>query len=53
MVKYECRVCGYMYDPEKGNPDTGIKAGTSFEGLPKDWVCPICGVDKENFERVE
>jgi len=40
-----------VYDPEKGDPDSGIKAGTSFEDLPDDWVCPICGASKEAFEK--
>jgi len=51
MVKYRCKVCGYVYDPEKGDPDSGIKPGTSFEELPEDWVCPICGAGKEEFEK--
>lgn len=49
MAKYVCDVCGYVYDPEIGDPDNGIKAGTSFEDLPDTWVCPLCGVDKTNF----
>lgn len=49
MAKYVCNVCGYVYDPEIGDPDNGIKAGTSFEDLPDTWVCPLCGVDKTNF----
>ena len=53
MAKYECQVCGYIYDPEKGDPDSGIKPGTPFEELPEDWVCPECGVGKEEFEKVE
>ena len=40
MEKYRCIVCGYIYDPEKGDPDSGIEPGTSFEDLPDDWVCP-------------
>jgi rubredoxin len=51
MQKYKCTVCGYIYDPEKGDPDSGIKAGTPFEGLPADWVCPVCGADKSLFEK--
>jgi flavin reductase (DIM6/NTAB) family NADH-FMN oxidoreductase RutF/rubredoxin len=51
--KYECNICGYVYDPELGDPDGGIKPGTSFEELPDDWVCPVCGVDKDDFRRVE
>ncbi|MGD9379524.1 MAG: rubredoxin [candidate division WOR-3 bacterium] len=52
MAKYKCTVCGYVYDPEKGDPDSGIKPGTSFEQIPEDWVCPVCGVGKDQFERV-
>jgi len=51
MTKYRCTACGYIYDPAKGNPDSGIEPGTPFEGLPDDWVCPVCGVDKDQFER--
>jgi rubredoxin len=51
--KYECNICGYVYDPALGDPDGGIKPGTSFEELPDDWVCPVCGVDKDDFRRVE
>jgi rubredoxin len=51
MEKYKCTVCGYVYDPEKGDVDFGINPGTSFEDLPQDWVCPVCGVGKESFEK--
>ncbi len=50
MMKYKCTVCGYIYDPEKGDSESGINPGTSFEELPDDWVCPICGVGKDEFE---
>jgi rubredoxin len=50
MDKYECEICGYVYDPKDGDPDNGILPGTSFENLPADWVCPVCGADKEMFE---
>jgi len=50
--KYRCTVCGYIYDPEKGDRDSDIKPGTPFEKLPDDWVCPVCGADKSAFERV-
>jgi len=50
MRKYRCRVCGYVYDPEKGDPDGGTKSGTPFEEIPDNWVCPLCGVDKSKFE---
>ena len=53
MDKYECTVCGYIYEPEKGDPDSGIAPGTSFDDLPEDWVCPLCGVGKEEFKKVE
>ncbi len=53
MAKYRCQICGYIYDPEEGDPDSGIKPGTPFEELPDDWVCPICGAGKEDFEKVE
>lgn len=49
MKKYQCQICGYIYDPEKGDPDNGVPAGTAFEKLPADWVCPICGAPKEQF----
>jgi rubredoxin len=52
MEKWECQVCGYIYDPEQGDPDNGIEAGTSFEDLPDDWVCPECGASKDEFEAV-
>ncbi|HOV14861.1 MAG TPA: flavin reductase, partial [Spirochaetota bacterium] len=51
MAKYVCNVCGYIYDPAVGDPDSGIKAGTSFEDIPDDWVCPVCGVGKDSFEK--
>lgn len=53
MVKYMCTVCGYIYDPEHGDPESEIEPGTLFEDLPDDWVCPICGVSKDEFEKVE
>ena len=49
MKKYVCEVCGYVYDPEVGDPDNGIEPGTSFEDLPEDWVCPLCSVGKDQF----
>lgn len=49
MDKYVCDVCGYVYDPEVGDPENGIPAGTSFEALPDAWVCPLCGMGKEVF----
>jgi len=53
MPSYRCSVCGYIYDPERGDPDGGIKPGTPFAELPDDWVCPVCGADKSQFEKVE
>lgn len=53
MKKYRCTVCGYIYDPENGDPDSGTPAGTPFEKLPDDWLCPVCGSDKSSFEVVE
>ena len=52
MDKYKCVVCGYIYDPAQGDPDSGVKAGTAFESLPGDWVCPMCGAEKEMFEKM-
>jgi len=53
MAKYECTVCGYIYDPELGDADGGIKPGTPFEEIPDDWVCPVCGASKDQFEKVK
>jgi len=53
MDKYVCNVCGYVYDPEKGDPDSGIEPGTAFEDLPDDWVCPLCGATKDDFSKQE
>ena len=53
MEKYACINCGYIYDPEKGDPLEGIEPGTSFEGLPDGWLCPDCGVGKDEFELVK
>jgi rubredoxin len=50
MQKWVCTLCGYIYDPEIGDPDNGIKSGTKFEDLPADWVCPDCGASKDDFE---
>ena len=52
MSKYKCLVCGYIYYPANGDPDNGIVPGTSFEDLPNTWVCPECGVGKDQFEKV-
>ena len=53
MAKYECTICGYVYDPEVGDPDGDIAPGTPFEELPDDWVCPVCGAAKSDFEKIE
>ncbi|MEE9353548.1 MAG: rubredoxin [Candidatus Thorarchaeota archaeon] len=53
MAKWECLVCGWVYDEDKGDEDSGIAAGTKFEDLPDDWVCPMCGASKEDFEKLE
>jgi len=52
MDKYVCTACGYVYDPAKGDPDGNIAPGTSFDDLPEDWVCPVCGVGKDMFEKM-
>ncbi|MDD6212875.1 MAG: rubredoxin [Clostridiales bacterium] len=53
MQRYECSPCGYIYDPEVGDPENGIAPGTPFEELPEDWVCPLCSADKSAFEPVD
>ena len=53
MKKYKCTVCDYIYDPEVGDSDGGIAPGTAFEQIPDSWVCPICGVDKSQFELIQ
>ena len=52
LKKYKCDVCGYIYNPEKGDPDGGVEPLTSFENIPDDWVCPICGAGKLDFTPV-
>jgi rubredoxin len=49
MKKYVCDVCGYIYDPSEGDPESGIEPGVPFESLPADWICPVCGAPKEKF----
>lgn len=49
MAKWECTVCGYIYDSEAGDPGSGIEPGTAFEDLPSAWVCPVCGAEKDEF----
>ena len=53
MKKYVCVPCGYIYDPNEGDQDSGIKPGTAFEDLPEDWVCPVCFVGKDEFEPMD
>ncbi len=53
MKIYVCDICGYVYDPAEGDPDNGYPPGTSFEDLPDDWTCPVCGVLKHEFEPAE
>ena len=53
MAKWECMVCGYVYDPAIGDPENGVAPGTAFEDLPDDWVCPACGAAKDMFEKVD
>ena len=52
MAKWKCKLCGFIYDEDEGLPDRGIEPGTSFEDIPEDWVCPVCGVSKDMFEKV-
>lgn len=49
MKKYVCNVCGYVYDPAKGDPEHGVRPGTAFDAVPADWTCPECGVGKDQF----
>ena len=51
--KYECNICGYVYDPDVGDPDNGVAVGTAFADLPDDWECPLCGAPKEEFSPVD
>ena len=53
MDKYICTVCDWVYDPEIGDPEHGIAPGTKFEDIPDDWVCPLCGVGKEDYEKID
>ncbi len=52
MDKWKCTVCGYVYNPEEGDADGGIAPNTPFEDIPDDWVCPVCGASKDQFEKV-
>ncbi len=53
MAKWKCMVCGYIYDEDDGDPESGVDPGTKFENLPDDWVCPLCGAPKDMFEKIE
>jgi len=53
MKKYKCEVCGYIYDPAKGDSDGDVRADTSFDYVPEDWQCPLCGAGKEDFTPTE
>jgi rubredoxin len=53
MQRYVCDACGYIYDPEEGDPDNGVPPGTAFGDVPEDWVCPDCGVAKDQFSPLD
>lgn len=53
MKKYICLACDFIYDPEVGDPEAGIEPGTAFEDIPDDWICPWCGVTKDNFSEYD
>lgn len=52
-MKHVCALCGYVYNSEAGDPDNGVSKGTDFEDISADWVCPLCGASKEDFDLVE
>ncbi|MCS7143743.1 MAG: rubredoxin [Archaeoglobaceae archaeon] len=52
MAKYQCSVCGYIYNEDEGDPDSNVPPGTKWEDLPDDWVCPVCGATKDQFEKI-
>ncbi len=52
-MKYECTLCGYIYDPEAGDPNSGTAPGTPFDDLPESWACPLCGATKDMFRPAE
>lgn len=51
MDKFECSICGYVYDPAAGDPDNGVAPGTTFDAIPETWVCPVCGAPKSEFNK--
>ena len=53
MYRYECSICGYIYEEANGDADAGIAAGTKFADLPEDWVCPTCGAEKSEFVKMD
>lgn len=53
MKKYKCKICGHIYDPEIGDPDSDIAPGTSFDNIPDTWKCPICGVTKKDYDPID
>lgn len=53
MAKYQCTVCGYVYDEDEGDPENNVLPGTKWDDLPEGWECPVCGAGKEDFELVE
>lgn len=53
MKKYVCDICGYVYDPEVGDPDSDVDPGTAFDDLPEDWVCPVCGAGQDDFSEMD
>ncbi len=53
MDRYICNVCGYEYDPEKGDPESSVAPGTPFDKVPDSWVCPICGAPKSEFSKAD
>ena len=53
MKKYVCDICGYIYDPSQGDPEGSVAAGTAFDDIPDDWVCPVCGVGKDSFSETD
>ncbi len=53
MQKWRCLLCSYVYDPAAGDPENGVDPGTPFESLPDDWVCPLCGAGRDEFEMAD
>jgi len=53
MQKWQCELCGWVYDPAVGDPTQDVAPSTSFEDLPEDWECPDCGAGKDDFERLD